>query len=106
MGDNKWGELINRIDSQFGILENNRYDLEEPQGAFVEEVIFEGPMGKMKLERTTKPRVVGEKAFGGSKYGAASGVEKVYSEDEVVNVMKVYKEVGDEWQEADEGMFG
>lgn len=105
MNDGKWGDLVANIESKFEVLENEKYDVNDAPGAFAESIVFMGPMGKMKLERVTKPRVVGEKTFGGSKYGAASGVEKIYSEDEVVNVLKAYKDVNGEWEEVDEGMF-
>ncbi|MDD5606109.1 MAG: hypothetical protein PHR51_02215 [Patescibacteria group bacterium] len=106
MNDSKWADLITNVESKFEVLENSKYDIEDIPNAFAEVVVFMGPLGKMKLERVTRPRVVGEKTFGGSKYGAASGTEKIYSEDEFVNVMRVYREVGGEWQEVDEGMFG
>lgn len=106
MQDGKWADLIANVESKFEVLENSKYDLDNIPNAFAEVLIFNGPLGKMKLERVTKPRVVGEKSFGGSKYGAASGVEKIYSEDEFVNVLKVYREVDGEWEEVDEGMFG
>ena len=44
--------------------------MEDLPNATVEFVIFESPMGKMMLERTTKPKVLGEKSLGGSKYGS------------------------------------
>ena len=106
MNDSRWADLVENIESKFEVLENTKYDVDDAPSAFAEAIVFVSPVGKMKLERVTKPRVVGEQTYGGSKYGAASGVEKLYSEDEVVNVLKAYKEVNGEWEPVDEHMFG
>ncbi len=96
MNDDKWGEILDRVVAQFDVLEEGKEDLNDPKGVR-EFVIFNGPAGKMMFERTTKPKVVGRKSFGGSKYGAASGVENIYSDSEVVKTFKAYKEEGGEW---------
>lgn len=99
MGDDKWGELLDRIKDKFGILEEGDEAIPDIPSGRREFVIFEGPMGRMMLERTTKSRVMGEKSFGGSKYGAGSGVEKIYSPDETVKIMKAYREEDGDWVE-------
>ena len=106
MNDDKWGELLDRIKDRFGILEEGDEEILDMPSGRREFVVFEGPMGKMMLERTTKPRVMGEKSFGGSKYGTGSGVEKIYSPDETVKTMKAYRLVGEDWEEVKAGMFG
>ena len=105
MTDDKWGELIDRIEGQFGILEQGKEPIQNVPNAYREFMIFDGLMGKMMLERMTKPKVLGEKSFGGSKYGTGSGVEKIYSDDEVVKTLKVYRDDDGEWVEIDAGMF-
>lgn len=105
MNDDKWGILLDRIKDQFGVLEEGNELLEEIPNGSREFVVFNGPMGKMMLERVTKPLVVGEKSFGGSKYGAGSGIEKIYSEDEMVKTMRAYRDEGGEWVEMDKNAF-
>jgi len=106
MSDDKWAELLDRIESQFGVLDRGDEVLEGASQGHREFVVFNGPMGKMMLERTTRPKVIGEKSFGGSKYGAGSGVEKIYSPDETVKIMKAYRDEDGEWVEIDAGSFG
>jgi hypothetical protein len=106
MNDDKWGLLLDRIQEQFGVLEQgDEKDNDVPQ-AHREFVIFNGPMGRMMLERVTHPRVIGEKSFGGSKYGTGAGVEKIYSPDETVKTVKAYRDDDGEWVEIDAGSFG
>lgn len=105
MNDDKWGEIVDRIKGQFGILEEGDETIPDVPNGRREFVVFKGPMGRMMLERTTKSRVVGEKSFGGSKYGAGSGVEKIYSPDETVKTMRAYRDEGDEWVEIKADMF-
>lgn len=99
MNDDKWGEILDRIEDQFGILDRGDESIPDVPNGKREFVIFEGPMGRMMLERITRPKILGEKSFGGSKYGTGSGVEKIYSPDETTKTMKVYREVDDEWEE-------
>lgn len=106
MNDDKWGTLLDRIQDQFGVLEEGDEALVDVSNGRREFVVFNGPMGKMMLERLTTPRVLGEKSFGGSKYGTGTGVEKIYSPDETVKTMRAYRDDNGEWVEIDKHTFG
>jgi len=101
MSDDKWGELIDKIESKFTIIDRGREAIDDAPNAYVEFVMFESPMGKMMLERTTKPRVVGEKSLGGSKHGAGNRIEKNYSDTETVHTLEAFKEIDGEWEPFD-----
>lgn len=101
MTDAKWGEILDRVESSFTIENQGREELTEAPGGFVEFVEFTSPMGYLRLERSTTPRVEKTSAAGGSKYGAGSFVEKVYSETETVNTFSAWKKVDDEWEKFD-----
>ena len=101
MNDEKWSEILDKVISKFEVLEQGKEVLRDPDG-LREFVIFESPMGKLMLERVTKPKVIDRKTFGGSKYGAASGVENVYSDIEVVKTFKAYKDEGGQWAPIDD----
>lgn len=103
MNNEKWGELIDRISTQFGIVDQGREVLEDVPNGVVEFIMFQSPMGKLMLERTTKPRVLGEKSLGGSKYGAGSRIEKQYSDTETTHTIAAFKEVDGEWEPFDAG---
>ena|SRR5688572_30445377 len=98
MTDAKWGETIDKIQESFGIEDQGREELEDVPGGYVEFVIFTSPMGTIRLERAITPRVEKTRASGGSKYGAGSMVEKVYSETDTVKTFSAWKEVDGEWE--------
>lgn len=104
MRDERWSEILDKVADKFEVLEQGREELTDPQG-IREFVIFNSPMGKIMLERATRPKVIDKKAFGGSKYGAASGVENIYSDTETVKTFKAYKEADGEWQPFDSAAF-
>ncbi|MFH0905126.1 MAG: hypothetical protein V1826_00160 [bacterium] len=101
MQDDKWGEILDKIEGRFDVLDQGEEAVSDIPNARREFVVFESPLGKIRFERTTKPRVEGIKTFGGHKHGTASGVEKIYSDSEQVKVFQAFKEVDGEWQPID-----
>lgn len=101
MTDAKWGEIIDRVEESFTVKNQGKENLVEAPGGYVEFIEFDSPMGHIRLERATTPRVEKTNAAGGSKYGAGSFVEKVYSDTETVNTFSAWKMVDDEWEKFD-----
>ena len=101
MTDAKWAEVLDQVSEKFDVEDHGKYELEDVPEGMVEYIEFESPMGKVRLERTTTPRVESTKATGGSKYGAGSYVEKVYSDTDVVHTFSAFREVDGEWQKFD-----
>ena len=100
MHDDKWRDIIARIQDDFTVLEHETKELpEEDAPGQVEYIIFEGPLGTMKLERTSKPLVLEEKTIGSRRIGSQTHVEKVYSDTEKVHTFKAYRQTGDTWIE-------
>ena len=96
MTDERWQDTIATLKDKFSILEEGKEDLSEEEGrGFREFVIFNGPLGKMKIERTTKAVVTGKKTLGSKRMGSQSSVEYVYSDTEKSHKFKAYK-----WDEA------
>ena len=71
--------------------------------AKAEILIFESPLGQMKIIRTTKPRVLETKTQFSNRAGSNVSVDKVYSEDEFVNDLEIYKwdDIENDWVKAD-----
>ena len=90
MDDEKWQEVVGRILDDFDVLEHDTAELDPGPGK-MEYIIFNGPLGKMKLERTSKPLVLDKKAIGSKRIGSQTGVEYIYSDTEKVHTMKAYK---------------
>jgi len=97
MTDEKWQEIIGKIKDNFELTSHETKELDEEDGpGEVEVVEFNGPLGKMKLERTTKPLIIDKKTIGSRRIGSDTAVEYVYSETEKTHKFTAYK-----WDEND-----
>ncbi|MFA5107487.1 MAG: hypothetical protein WC497_04140 [Patescibacteria group bacterium] len=100
MTDEKWQETKGKIKDTFDVLDERTEDLIDEPGT-AETIEFVGPLGRMRLERVTKPVVIGERAIGARRIGSQKTVQKEYSPDEKVHYIKAYKfdEATEEWVE-------
>lgn len=107
MTEDKWIELLERIDRQFTMLDRVIEDIDGQPGE-VESVVFEGPMGKMKIERTVRPVVLDKKQHYTNRAGGGTTTEYIYSPTEKSDRVKAYKmdPRTEEWVEIDAGAFG
>jgi len=102
MTDEKWQDIIAKIKDNFELLDHRTQNLPQEQGrGEVEIVEFNGPLGKMKLERTTQPLVIDKKTIGSRRIGSETTVEYIYSDTEKVHKFKAFKweEDRDNWVE-------
>lgn len=102
MTDERWKEIIGHIKDHFTLLSERTEELDEEDGrGSVEIVEFEGPLGKMRLERTTQPLVTGRKAIGSRRIGSQATVEYQYSDTEQTHRFTVYRynPAEDSWEE-------
>lgn len=114
MTQERWDNLIEMIGAKFGIDEKRKEELnlgedthKKPVKGEVEIIEFQGPLGKMKLERTTKPLVLDKKTQYTRRIGSQTKVDYVYSETEKTSSLKVYQWDGNEWKEIKaEGIIG
>lgn len=92
MTDERWLDTIATLKDKFPILEEGKEDLPGEEGrGFRELVVFNGPLGKMKIERTTKAVVLGKKTLGSRRMGSQAAVEYIYSDTEKSHKFKAYK---------------
>jgi hypothetical protein len=107
MNDQRWEEVLRRLDKQFGSLEFDETEDEETQ-TVVETVIWTSPMGRMKLARSTRPLVVDKKLHFSNRAGGGSHVEYVYSKTESTSRVRLYRwsDAANDWQEMDAGDLG
>lgn len=103
----KWIELIGKIKDNFTVEESNKLRLEEQGGIDIEYIIFQGPLGRMKLEFITKPLVLDKKTKYSNRLGAETVVEYIYSPDEKSHKLKAYKwdESLNDWLEMEAKKF-
>lgn len=74
MQDEKWQDILGKVKDNFEVLDENKEDL-DPGPGFVEYIVFSGPLGKIRLERTTKPVVLEKKGIGSRRIGSQASVE-------------------------------
>ncbi|MDA2936561.1 hypothetical protein MYX06_05070 [Patescibacteria group bacterium AH-259-L05] len=95
---NKWEQLVFLAEEKFGIDNQFSEDFvvsENSRGEKVmgkrEAVEFEGPLGKMRLEKITRPRVIDKKVLSRKRIGSGVTVDYIYSDDDPVVELKIYR---------------
>ncbi len=106
MNDQRWEQVLRRLDKQFGDLEFDEIE-DETTHAVVESVVWNGPTGRMKLTRTTRPVILDSKRHFSNRAGAGSHVEYIFSKTETTTKLKLYRwvESVNDWDEVDASMF-
>ena len=91
MTQEKWQALIQKIKTEFELLDQGKDETREDDMPFgyVEWVEFQSPMGKFRLELCVTPRVLEKKNIY-SHRGGSETVSKVYSETESVSELDAY----------------
>ena len=105
----KWEQIKENIKSTFSIEDEGVEDVlvetgEGPvkQGT-AEYIIFDSPMGRLKLRLEKKPKLEDKKYFYSHRAGDSARVEYKFSADETVLTFKAYKysDADDDWKEID-----
>jgi hypothetical protein len=102
MNDERWDNLTKMINGKFEVEEEKTIDIPEGEGVGeIDIIIFNGPVGRIKLERYLRPLVLDKKTIYSKRGGSDTHVEYVYSKDEITQSMKAYKwnDFNDEWEE-------
>jgi len=102
MNEERWAQVSEMLRDQFEILEHTNEPLDPGPGE--EEIyVFDGPQGRMKLVRTTRPKVLEKKVLSSRRIGGEVSEEFVYSEDEQTHTLKafVWNDTRDDWMPID-----
>ena len=92
MTDEKWQFVIGHIKDNFELTDQREEDIPEDVGrGSVQIVEFNGPLGKMRLERTTQPLIIDKKTISSRRIGSGTDVEYIYSETEKVHKFRAFK---------------
>lgn len=92
MTEEKWQDIIAKIKDSFELIDHRTEDLAEEKGSGTVEIIeFKGPLGNMKLERTTRPLVIDKKTIGSRRIGSEATVEYIYSDTEKIHKFTAYR---------------
>jgi len=101
MTEEKWEQIIGMVKDQFELEDEGENSIEDVPDGKVQFIIFQGPLGRMKLEYITKPVILDKKTIGSRRIGSDTKVEYIYSDDEMSHTFKAYKwdEASNEWEE-------
>lgn len=94
MQDEQWKDTVTRIEDTFHVLRHEVIRGDEVSGDH-EVIEFETPRGRMKLERVSKPRVIGKSALGSKRIGGSVNVKYEYSATERTHHVNAFQ-----WSEA------
>jgi hypothetical protein len=102
MNDQRWEEVLRRLDKHFGNLEFDETEEEETH-AVSESVTWTSPQGRMKLVRTTRPLVVDKKMHYSNRAGGGTHAEYIYSKTESTSRIRLFKWSAplNDWEEID-----
>lgn len=91
----KWQEIVGNIKDNFKVEESGQERFEDEGGADIEYIVFNGPLGRMRLEFISKPVVLDKKTKYSRRLDARTVIDYVYSQNEKSHKLKAYK-----WDEA------
>lgn len=105
MTEERWQEIVSTIEENFKVEDRGVKEVEEDGGEKIEFIIFAGPLGRMKVEWTTRPRVIDKKTTYANRIGSSVRVDYIYSPDEKIQKFKAYKwaEEQNDWLELEAG---
>lgn len=103
----KWENIKGNIKDNFTVEDEGEQHLEEEGGIDIEYIVFQGPLGKMRLEFVSKPIVLDKKTNYSKRIGSETMVNYIYSEEEKSHNLTAYKWSDDEeeWVEMDASSF-
>lgn len=103
----KWEDLLDKIEKLFGFVEHTSEEFPERR-LTIETVVFDGATGRMKIERSVRPVVLDKKVSYTRRIGSDVAIDYVYSEDEFVDTLKLYRwdRLAGEWRQVDISELG
>ncbi len=107
MQEEKWKNILGNVKDNFEVEDYGEMHLDDEGGVDIEYVVFQGPLGKMRLEYISKPVILDKKTTYSRRVGSETKVDYVYSENERSAKMIAYKwnNDQDDWVEMDADNF-
>ncbi len=92
----RWRDIVGQIQDNFAVAEHETLNFEEEGGSSLERLIFDSPLGRVKLEFFVRPKILDKKVTYSNRIGSESVVEYIYDPTEKTCQLLVYR-----WSEAD-----
>ncbi|MFH0840961.1 MAG: hypothetical protein V1865_03225 [bacterium] len=103
----KWKETLDLIKEKFEVEDEGVLESDEHGGTTIEYIIFTGPIGKMKMEFISKPKVLEKNTTYSNRIGSDVTIDYVYSETEKSTQLLIsrWSEADDDWLPVDSSNF-
>ena len=101
MNDDKWEALVGQIRRTFKVTEHTTSEPDLRDKAVREVIVFDGPMGPMKLERVTRPLVLEKKPIYSGRAGAGVQYDYVLDPVEKTHRESLFRWENNGWTEMD-----
>jgi len=107
MQPEKWTVIKGNIKDSFKVMEEGDEHIDEEGGLDIEYIVFQSPLGKIRLEYISKPVILDKKTTYSKRIGSETTVDYIYSKEERSYKLDAYKwdEAGETWQEIDSSSF-
>lgn len=107
MTKDKWISIVGNIKDNFEVIENEKEKIDEDGGIEIEYIVFQSPLGKIRLEHIEKPIILDKKTIYSRRIGSDTKVDYIYSDSETSSQMLAYKwsDEQDDWIEIDPANF-
>jgi hypothetical protein len=102
MNPDRWTDIVAMVKEKFPVITEGTERPEEGPGQ-IEFIEFTGPLGTMRCEFGTRPKVSDKRGMGG--HGVGRAVHYHYSDSETTTSFHVYRHVNGAWEEIDATMF-
>lgn len=114
MNSNKWERLVFLAEEKFGIDKREEEEIEVGEHSDGTKVIgkkeiveFKGPLGEIRVEKISRPKVIDKKVLSTKRIGGKVAIDYVYSPTEKTEEIKIYSQDQEgEWQEIDPEKLG
>lgn len=90
MQDEQWRDTVTRIEDTFKVTAHDVVRGDEVSGD-METIEFETPQGKMKLERVSRPRIIGKSGLVSNRIGSGATVKYEYSSTEKIHTVTAFR---------------
>ena len=113
MTDERWEKLIYQVEEKFGIDKRYTEDFVVAETQAEKKIMgrkeiieFKGPLGRIKLEKISRPRIIDKKVLHTKRIGGRMAVDYIYSDENEISQLKIYKQSNGEWEEISPEMMG
>lgn len=107
MDIDRWKNTLDHIKENFKIDDQGSEHIDEEGGIDIDYIVFDGPLGRMRLEYVSRPVILDKKTTYSKRIGSETKIDYIYSETERSQQLIAYKwdEAEDDWVEMDGKMF-